>query len=69
MQNENFQIISVSPKSRKKRLTEKLCSLIVYIALAVILILAIPLCLLFGSIIAVWSVTDKIVKVLQKYSQ
>lgn len=69
MQNEDFQIVPVSSKTKKRHSIEKLCSLIMYISLAIIVILAIPMCLFLGLIIVVWSVADKIVKVLQKCNQ
>lgn len=69
MQNEDFQIVPVSSKTRKRQSIEKLCSFIMYISLAIIVILAIPMCLFLGLIIVVWSVADKIVKVLQKCNQ
>lgn len=69
MQNEDFQIAPVSSKTRKRQSIEKLCSFIMYISLAIIVILAIPMCLFLGLIIVVWSVADKIVKVLQKCNQ
>lgn len=51
--------------TRKKRSSQFLCSAITYVALAIIILLAIPMCLLIGAIGCVWSVTDKIVRTIE----
>lgn len=69
MQTEGFHLSTTSTKPLRKRLMERLCLIIIYLAFAVIIILAIPMCLFLGAIVTVWSAADKIVKVIQKYSQ
>lgn len=46
----------------KKAATRMGRSAILYPALAVIAILAIPMCLFLGAIAAVWAVTDKLIR-------
>lgn len=42
-----------------------LCSAIMYLALAIIVLLAIPMCLLLGVIAGVWTITDKLIRVIE----
>lgn len=51
--------------TRKKRSSQFLCSAITYFALAIIILLAIPMCLLIGAMGCIWSVTDKIVREIE----
>lgn len=51
---------------RKKRLTQFACTVITYFALAVIVLLAIPMCLLIGAIGGIWTVADKIVRAIEQ---
>ena len=50
---------------RKKRIPQFVCPVIMYFALAVIVLLAVPMCLLLGAIGGVWSVTDKMIRAVE----
>ena len=52
-------------KNRKKAVSEKLSTAIIYIALVIIAILAIPVCICIGAIVIVWTLADKIVRKLE----
>lgn len=50
---------------RKKWIARAACSVITYFSLALILLLAIPACLLLGIMGGVWSVADKIIQAIE----
>lgn len=64
MKDKSTSYITLVPteNKRKKRILQLVCSVITYFALAVIVLLSIPICLLIGAIGGIWSVTDKIVE-------
>lgn len=68
MNDESTSYIALVPteNKRKKRIPQFVCSVITYFSLAVIVLLAIPLCLLIGAIGGIWTVTDKIVCVIER---
>lgn len=49
----------------KKRVSQLARSVSMYFALAVIVLLAIPMCLLLGAIGGTWSVADKIIRAIE----
>ena len=67
MNDESAPLVILTPAGhkRKKRIPQLVCSAITYFALAVIVLLAIPMCLILGAIGGVWSVTDKIVRAIE----
>ena len=50
----------------KKKISNRFCTTIVYIALFIIGILVIPVCVFLVLILIVWTLTDKIVRMLEK---
>lgn len=50
----------------KKKIAKKLSIVIVYIALFIIGILAIPVCVFLVPIVIVWTLADKIVRRLER---
>ena len=67
MRNETAPLVVPIPAENKwkKHISQLICSLIMYFALAVIVLLAVPVCLLLGLIGGVWVVTDKIVRAIE----
>ena len=51
---------------RSGQASQLLCSAIVYLALAVIVLLAIPMCLFLGGIAGVWILTDKLIRSIER---
>lgn len=68
MKDESLASIVFIPTGhkRKKRISHLVCSGITYFALAVIILLAIPMCLLIGAIGGIWTVADKIVRAIEQ---
>lgn len=59
-------VVSIPAENKwKKRISQLACSVIMYFALAVIVLLAIPMCLLLGAIGSIWSVADKMVRAIE----
>lgn len=50
----------------KKKIANRFCTTIVYIALFIIGILAIPVCVFMLLIVIVWTLTDKLVRILEQ---
>ena len=67
MNDESISPLALVPieNKRKKRITQLVCSVIIYFALAVIVLLAVPVCLLLGAIGGVWAVTDKMIRAIE----
>lgn len=65
MKYEPASDLAVIPTGkRKSRISKWASSAVSFSGLAVILLLAIPVCLLLGLIGCIWSVTDKLVRVI-----
>ena len=50
----------------KKKIANRFSTIIVYIALFIIGILAIPVCVCLVPIVIVWTLTDRIVRILEQ---
>lgn len=67
MKNEPTPLVVPIPAENKwkTRISQLVCSVIMYFSLAVIVLLAVPVCLLLGMIGGVWSVTDKMLRAIE----
>lgn len=63
MKNEPTPLTVPIPAENKwkKRISQLFCSVIMYFALAVIVLLAVPMCLLLGAIGSIWLVADRMI--------
>lgn len=50
----------------QKKIAHRLSTIIVYMALFIIGILAIPVCVFLVPIVIVWTLTDKLVRILEQ---
>ena len=68
MKDESVASVVFVPteRKRKKHISHLVCSVITYFAFAVIILLAIPTCLLIGAIGGIWTVSDKIVRAIEQ---
>lgn len=67
MQTESVQldILPSSEHRYRKQISQFLCSAIMYLALGIIVFLTIPMCLFLGAIVGVWTVTDKLIRIIE----
>lgn len=67
MKNKPTPLVVPIPAENKwkKPISQLVCSVIMYFALAVIVLLAVPMCLLLGTIGGVWYVTDKMIRAIE----
>lgn len=67
MKNKPIPLVVPIPAENKwkKRISQLVCSVIMYFALAVIVLLAVPMCLLLGVIGSIWSAADKMIRAIE----
>ena len=67
MKDETAPHVGLAPAKnrRKKGISQLVCSVITFFALAVIVLLAVPMCLLIGAMGGIWTLTDKIVRAME----
>lgn len=71
MQTEHLQLVQTGACTGKCRKpgAERLRTAIVYAALVVIAVLAVPMCIFLGAIMLVWSLADKIIQKLGSHTR
>lgn len=64
-----YAVPSSSRHRWRRPISQFICSVILYMALTVIVLLGIPVCLLLGVIGVVWAVADRMIRVIERITE